>query len=310
MSAPSPDLGFGWNMPGVPSPPAIPDVPGVYVMPSMPAMPPMPGMTPLQIERFYADGNHIGVYGGQNFRVITDSTGDGMARVIIIQDNGDSTVIFSPEGQGYQYLYGSGPDAIALEELRKHGAEWEMNAAEWEEWAQKWHQEWEQNSKQWEEQWKDQEKQWQQYGEQWKEQAQEWKENEKHWRDNERQWKYAEKEWQRHEGLYRMKPMEMEELREHLQGLNGKLDEELAHGHMYGLMAPRVSMQHALVEDGLIEPGEEAEIQLTPDKMKINGKKVDDETHRKYLEMYERQQGVELSGNSRVEFKTKSRRSM
>ena len=69
-------------------------------------------------------------------------------------------------------------------------------------------------------------------------------------------------------------------------------------------------MTDAMVEEGLIEPGEEVLTQLTPIKMKINGKKMDDDTHRRYLEMYEDQQGVELTGNSRVEFKAKVRRSM
>ena len=37
---------------------------------------------------------------------------------------------------------------------------------------------------------------------------------------------------------------------------------------------------------------------------------MSDEMHEKYLRMYERQQGVELSGNSRVEFTTKTRQRM
>ena len=112
---------------------------------------------------------------------------------------------------------------------------------------------------------------------------------------------------------YRMAPEHMERLREDLrdiEGLHGQLDEELARGHVYALRSPRMNMQDAMIEEGLIEPGEEALIQLTPDKLKINGKKMDDDTHRRYLEMYEAQQGVELTGNSRVEFRVKTRRSM
>jgi len=84
----------------------------------------------------------------------------------------------------------------------------------------------------------------------------------------------------------------------------------LGRSRAYALIAPRMNMADAMIEDGLIESGEEAEIVITPDKLKINGKKMDDETHEKYLRMYEAQQGVELSGNSRVEFRTKSRRTM
>jgi hypothetical protein len=49
---------------------------------------------------------------------------------------------------------------------------------------------------------------------------------------------------------------------------------------------------------------------LTTDKLKINGHKVSDELHDKYLRMYEAQQGVELAGKSRVEFTTKSKQHM
>jgi hypothetical protein len=59
-----------------------------------------------------------------------------------------------------------------------------------------------------------------------------------------------------------------------------------------------------------VEPGDEVEIQLTPDKLKINGEKMPDNIHQKYLRMYEQQQGMELSGNSRVEFTTKSKQRM
>ena len=66
----------------------------------------------------------------------------------------------------------------------------------------------------------------------------------------------------------------------------------------------------AQIQDGLVEPGTEVEVQLTPDKLKINGEKMPESVHQKYLKLYEQQQGVELSGNSRVEFTTKSKQRM
>lgn len=73
---------------------------------------------------------------------------------------------------------------------------------------------------------------------------------------------------------------------------------------------PRLSLSDQMVSDGLIEPGAEVEVQLTPDKLKINGEKMPESIHQKYLELYEQQQGMELTGNSRVEFTTKSKQRM
>lgn len=73
---------------------------------------------------------------------------------------------------------------------------------------------------------------------------------------------------------------------------------------------PRLSLSDQMVSDGLIEPGAEVEVQLTPDKLKINGEKMPEAIHQKYLELYEQQQGMELTGNSRVEFTTKSKQRM
>ncbi|MBK9983178.1 MAG: hypothetical protein IPP15_12325 [Saprospiraceae bacterium] len=94
------------------------------------------------------------------------------------------------------------------------------------------------------------------------------------------------------------------------RALEDALKRELETPRAYTFMAPRMGMTEEMVEEGLVQPGEEADVILTPDKLKINGKKMPENIHQKYLRMYEQQQGVELSGNSRVEFKTKSRRSM
>ncbi len=69
----------------------------------------------------------------------------------------------------------------------------------------------------------------------------------------------------------------------------------------------RVSLSEEMVKDGLVAPGSEIKVQLTPNRLKINGEKMPDAIHQKYLKIYEKQQGVELSGNSRVEFTTKSK---
>jgi hypothetical protein len=96
---------------------------------------------------------------------------------------------------------------------------------------------------------------------------------------------------------------------------NGDYEKEIedalrAQERAYGLWSPRMNMTDEMISDGLIGSEEEVEVVLTPDKLKIDGKKMPEDVHQKYLRMYEEQQGVELSGSSRIEFKTKSRRSM
>jgi len=75
-------------------------------------------------------------------------------------------------------------------------------------------------------------------------------------------------------------------------------------------LLPRLSLSDQMVHDGLVKAGEEVEVQLTPDKMKVNGEKMPEAIHQKYLKLYEQQQGLELSGNSKVEFTTKSKQRM
>jgi bla regulator protein BlaR1 len=76
---------------------------------------------------------------------------------------------------------------------------------------------------------------------------------------------------------------------------------------VYALRSNRLSLTDQMVKDGLVKPGSEVEVQLTPDRLKINGEKMPDSIHEKYLELYEAQQGIELSGKSKVEFTTKSK---
>jgi hypothetical protein len=76
---------------------------------------------------------------------------------------------------------------------------------------------------------------------------------------------------------------------------------------VYALRSNRLSLTDQMVKDGLVKPGSEVEVQLTPSRLKINGEKMPDAIHQKYLDLYEAQQGIELSGKSKVEFTTKSK---
>lgn len=56
----------------------------------------------------------------------------------------------------------------------------------------------------------------------------------------------------------------------------------------------------ALIEDGLVEDAENYKVILSGKHLKINGKKMPESLHQKYLKMYEAQNGTELSKKSKI----------
>jgi hypothetical protein len=151
-------------------------------------------------------------------------------------------------------------------------------------------------------------KEWKEQQEAWREQQLEWRKNQEQWRD---QWRKqgderrAQQEQMR-DGYRNQYLGNLDELRS--MENEKQRAEELA--RVYEFNSPRLSLSDEMVGDGLVEPGEEITVQLTPEKLKINGQKMSEDLHRKYLRMYEAQQGIKLSGNSRVEFTTKSKQRM
>jgi beta-lactamase regulating signal transducer with metallopeptidase domain len=280
-------------------------VPSVYGMPVMPAMPPMPPMLSmdqqLEMERAIGECPKIAIWNGQDLDHLEDLKIISKGGPIIVIHDGDTTIIES-ENLNIHLPYVAeqfkmySPD-INIEHYLHNKEAWKQN----------------------QEQWKENEEQWKENEEQWKRYAEEWKQN---WEENAEQWK---EEWRAQEEQMRIEQdhmrsegdrMREEELEQHLSGqyersLQDALEAEgMAYGRIHGMGSPVMNITDAMIEEGFVEPGEEAEILLTPDKLKINGEKMPDDVHQRYLQMYEDQQGVELSGNSRIEFKTKSRRSM
>ena len=293
IEAPRPMHGYRYAIPSVPG---VPGMPGMIAIPPMSPMPPMPPMEAIELERIYEGGAPF-IAGGDGFfkhRIVIDSLNP--SRIVIFGNDGDTTYFLSPGGR-VDFFEGDAPAFhFNQEEWQKHNEEW-----------QRWAEEWKQNAKRQEghaEEWKKATEEWRK---EWKENSKEWEKEHKHHQD-------AMKELERlyHNdgtrmrigGVYGQGGAELKELEE-IMGAEG-----IGRSHVYALRAPGLNMADAMIQDGLIDRGEEADILLTPDKLKINGKRMDDETHQKYLRMYEAQQGIELSGNSRVEFKTKSRRSM
>ncbi len=281
-------------------------MPGMPAMPPMEnfsfTMPPLPEMNELNMELgqlrtlMNDDGSMMTVYGfpdinGSHIKIFGDTIiSHGNSKIIIRMDNGDSSVICVPDAQTWTGEY----PAVAIDGRM-------MNAEE----MKKWEEEMKANSEQWEKEWKTQADQWKAQSKQWKEQSKQYKEQ-----YNE-QWRTEQKNWQEEQERYKDEMGHMKEFNYnyHLLAPDEDLARELEH-QLYRLPSPRLSLSDEMVEDGLIQPGEEVEVQLTPDKLKINGHKMSDELHEKYLRIYEQQQGLELSGNSKVEFTTKSKQRM
>jgi hypothetical protein len=146
------------------------------------------------------------------------------------------------------------------------------------------------------------------YTEEWRAQADQWREQQQQMREQFR----AQAEQQRAEQQY-LRDKERNQYRwteEQGRAIERELSQLDELKDIYVMGRPRLSLSDEMVKDGLVKPGAEVEVQLTPDKLKINGEKMPESIHQKYLELYELQQGVELSGNSRVEFTTKSKQRM
>lgn len=280
----------------------IPPMPPMPPMPSMPGMPPMPPaigefdfeMPDIDLEQlmdgnslnWLDNGSGIALWKGDglgNFKVLTDTTMDGMRKIVII-NGGDSTVVFTPQ---FSWT-ADGPASISINGKAMNEKEFENWAKELEQNAASWNQEWSAKSRE--------------QADQLRKQQQEWRIYSRGLADQSRAGQDQMRSEIRHqqpgnEQLQRDLEWQLN-IPDHTQPL------------MYEMHAPRLSLSDQIVRDGLVAPGAEVRVQLTPDKLKINGEKMPESIHEKYLKLYEAQQGVELTGNSRVEFTTKSKQRM
>ena len=277
LEAPAVVQGFNITIPDMP---ALPNLNGLaegmyFEMPDLPELPEMPE---INLEGFL-DGAHmieIEDIRGPNdipgdrthtIRIVADSAGNGLARMIIIT-NGDTSMLTSNQ--------------IEIERIEPM----------------------------------------QMYNGALLEDSQEWRTMQDAWREQSEQYRKEQEEW-REQSRAQQDAMrkEQNQIRKEYRGQLYWTDEDqramekdlnLEEGTILRYMPspPRLSLSDQMVRDGLVAPGSEVEIQLTPDKLKINGEKMPEAVHQKYLKLYEQQQGVELSGNSRVEFTTKSKQRM
>ena len=291
--------GFEYTMPPMPAMPymmegfeySFPE------MPELPAMPEIPDMRFLEREvlnQLNEDGYTITLFnpeisGSNGMQFLHDTIiVNGNQTIIIKMKDGDSSVVCVP---GHPFLSGQDHPSIAIDGRM-------MNEEEMKHWAE----ELERNAESW--------------GKEWEAQAEDWRKQEKKWREQSRAYAnqsraYAD-EWRSQQEIMREQmrhpnPANEEQLRA-LELELGHLDQ--IQPFMYEYNSPRLNLTDEMIQDGLVEPGNEVEVQLTPDKLKINGEKMPENIHQKYLKMYEQQQGIELSGNSKVEFTTKSKQRM
>ncbi len=282
QAPPAPPAPFYFRMPAIPDMPDIPAIPQLppdfmdgfnfsFEMPEIPDMPEIPPFPQISINRIFpGDGSRIFLWDGtaQNeYRILTDSTA-GTSRMMIITGD-DTTIVMSPSIS----LHG---DMIEF-----HSGDLDAEMEAWQKQVEALQREAEGRVRHWE------------------------RDLEMRARDAERQAEQRtrdmEREARRHYDLGQ----------QHQDSDRQRMEREY---RIYGMSpaaprfgSPQGALTDQLIRDRLVDPGEEAEVLLTPDKLRINGKKMPDNLHRKYLDLYEAQQGDPLTGNSRVEFTTKAR---
>jgi hypothetical protein len=300
MEAPPAMQSFSYSMPPMPPMPAMPEMPMMpamsslppmmiqgfeFEMPEMPEMPELPEMPydrkmqEIYLEQLKELWNDEGYtmtlinpeISKNGIKILHDTTiVNGNKTIIIKILGGDSSVICTQ-----RYSFDKDMPGLVLENEDFIG----------------------------------QPEEWQKYAEQWRDQADEWRKHQDEWRQQSRaqadQWR-AEQERMRSE--LRHQQSGNEEQQREIEIELGPPDQ--MQPLYYGYHTPRLNLSDQMVRDGLVPPGAEVQVQLTPDKLKINGEKMPEAIHERYLKLYEEQQGIELSGNSKVEFTTKSKQRM
>jgi beta-lactamase regulating signal transducer with metallopeptidase domain len=285
QAPPAPSAPFFFNMPAIPHIPSIPDIPQLppdfldgfnfsFEMPDIPEMPEIPPFPDIHINRIFpGSGSRIFLWDGSannEYQILTDSVGETSRMIIVTGD--DTTVVMSPSIS----LYG---DMIEF-----HSGDREEDMKAWQEKVEAMQREAESRARAWE-------------GEITLRSRELAREAERHSRDMEREIRRQYDLGQHPQGGVR--PGSEPEYR--VYGFGKPLD-------VPGFRSPQSALTNQLIRDKLIDPDQEAEVLLTPDKLRIDGKKMPDNLHKKYLDLYEAQQGDPLTGNSRVEFTTKARR--
>lgn len=286
MEAPAMVQGFNITIPDLPAIPNMPNLPqGIYFempelpeMPEIPEMPEMPEIPNIELEKYLEGARMMELQGldGLNGLAI-----GGNQTIRIMADS-------ASDGMARMIIITNGDTSLItskeIEIMQGQPFKVELGSPI------------------------ENQEEWKAMQDAWREQTEAYRKQQQVWREQSRAQQDAMRQ-------------EQNQLRKEYRGQLSWSDEDqramerdlgLEQGTMlrYIVPTPRLSLSDQMVQDGLVEPGTEVEVQLTPDKLKINGEKMPESVHQKYLKLYEQQQGVELSGNSRVEFTTKSKQRM
>lgn len=177
---------------------------------------------------------------------------------------------------------------LQMEQFNKglEGINWENYNKEMEVWG-----------KQFENQdWKAYEEQMKEYGEQWKSQEGEWKVYSDAMRDHAIAEKIA---------------IEMQPMNDYMVPAEVELERALilqSQGDGNFMVAraardskPFNSITSSMEREGLIDADREYNIILEADKLRVNGKRMSEDVHQRYLKLFERSQGYRLEGKSKIE---------
>lgn len=198
---------------------------------------------------------------------------------------GETTFLFGGEKIRIPYLF-QGEKGLRIEApgVRVFGPDAEFS----EEWLEDWKKQWEERqglNEDWIREWK--EKGW---GLKYYE-AKEWEEF------LEKQLKLGKIDEERFGEIFRWRNL----------GLNGKMDTPAESRVYFGDGFNYVfrgysdeTLEEEMMRDGLIREGENYSYELTPDYFKLDGKKLPDGLHEKYLKLYEKIYQAPLSGKSKV----------
>jgi hypothetical protein len=210
-------------------------------------------------------------------------------------------------------------------QMEEYGKKWE-NSGEWKEYERKmeeWGKNWENSDE-----WKEYEKKIEDWGKQWEESG-EWKEYQeklKAWEEEHGDaWKvygynmdgYEKALADRELKAAQIQILTQEELAralaEHdvMESEDDRIALERAlvlEGNRLGYLHPSRRaldpldpIKESLENDGLIDADDNYSVILEADKLRINGKRMPDEVHQRYLELFQRTQGYAITGKSRFE---------
>jgi len=284
----APPAPFIFHMPAIPPMPDMPQLAPIPPIPALPdfpdgfefsfEMPDIPDMPDMPEFRWHGFGSEDGPAifhwdgDGGHVRILSDSSADGQSRMTIIV--GDDTMQIAAHSIFFQ------DDRMPFGE---DGFHWDSKA--WQEEMKAWQKEAEARSRAWGDEYR------RHADEMGREHGQEIR------RHAEEMQRKAEQEARRQ---YDRQRADQDRIREELRI---RVPGPMPFGHA----SPQSVLTEQLVRDGLVDPGDPVDVLLTPDKLRIDGKRMPDNLHEKYLRLYEAQTGDELAGNSRVEFTTKAR---